>query len=144
MKIPMHLSHRPILTVEGYNEIDGPYDSEETDVVGLSVGIAQWNGPGRNDLSAKIWRHSSKRWSRQSEELPIHRALDLATLVCQAIQISSGSNAASLDEKFKVEIADNGNDTANLLVAMGAELGQNKKAIRDSLERLKKAISELK
>ena len=32
----------------------------------------------------------------------------------------------------------------SLLVAMGAELGQNKEAIQVSLERLKKAIAELK
>ena len=143
MKIPMYLSHRPILTVEDYDQLDGPY-SGDTDAVGLSVGIAQWNGPGCNDLSAKVWRHSGKKWSRQSEELPIHRVLDLATLVCKAIQISSGEPTTPLDEKFKVSVADNGSDTSSLLVAMGAELGQSKEAIQVSLERLKKAIAELK
>lgn len=143
MKIPMYLSHRPILTVEDYDQLDGPY-AGDTDAMGLSVGIAQWNGPGRNDLSAKVWRYSGKKWSRQSEELPIHRVLDLAALVCKSIQISLGAPATQLDEKFKVSVADNGNDTSSLLVAMGAELGQNQEAIQASLDRLKKAIAELK
>lgn len=143
MKIPMHLGHRPILTVEDYDQIDGPYKGD-TDAKGLSIGIAQWNGAGRNDLSAKVWRHSGERWSRQSEELPLHRVLDLATLICKAIQTSAGGQQTSLDEKFKVAVADNGNDTSSLLVAMGAELGKNQEDIKASLERLKKAISELK
>lgn len=143
MKIPMHLGHRPILTVEDYDQIDGPY-KDESDAQGLSVGIAQWNGAGRNDLSAKVWRHSGERWSRQSEELPLHRVLDLATLICKAIQTSTGGQPTPLDEKFKVAVADNGNDTSSLLVAMGAELGKNQEHIKASLERLKKAISELK
>jgi hypothetical protein len=36
------------------------------------------------DISAKVWRHTGEKWSRQSEELPLHRVLDLAILVCRA------------------------------------------------------------
>ncbi len=25
-----------------------------------------------------VWRHTGEKWSRQSEELPLHRVLDLA------------------------------------------------------------------
>jgi hypothetical protein len=39
---------------------------------------------GTDQLSAKVWRHTGERWSRQSEELPLHRALDLAILICRA------------------------------------------------------------
>jgi hypothetical protein len=35
------------------------------------------------DISAKVWRHTGGKWSRQSEELPLHRALDLAILICR-------------------------------------------------------------
>lgn len=137
MKIPMHLSHRPILTVEGYDQLDGPH-AGNTDAAGLSVGIAQWNGPGRNELSAKVWRHTGEKWSRQSEELPLHRVLDLATLVCKAIQSSSGIPVASSDDKFKVSTADSG-----LLAAMGSEIEKNRDALNVSLERLKQALREL-
>jgi hypothetical protein len=143
MKIPLHLSHRPIFTVEGYDKIDGPY-ARDTDAMGLSIGIAQWNGTGKNDLSAKVWRHTGVKWSRQSEELPLHRVLDLAALICNSIQISSGAQPTPLDEEFKVAVADNGNDTSCLLFAMGAELERNKEVITASLDRLRKAISEMK
>ena len=25
------------------------------------------------DISAKVWRHTGEKWSRQSEEMPLHR-----------------------------------------------------------------------
>lgn len=83
MKIPTNLQHKPVLVVENYENVDGrnAYDS---DTKGLSMGLAQWNDRGKIDISAKVWRHSGERWSRQSEELPLHRVLDLALLVCQA------------------------------------------------------------
>lgn len=31
-----------------------------------------------------MWRHTGGKWSRQSEELPLHRVLDLAILVCES------------------------------------------------------------
>ncbi len=42
MKIPAHLKHKPIIQVENYDRIDGPH-ADDTDAMGLSVGIAQWN-----------------------------------------------------------------------------------------------------
>lgn len=56
----------------------------ESDAQGLSLGLAQWNDRGKVDVSAKVWRHTGERWSRQSEELPLHRVLDLAILICRA------------------------------------------------------------
>ena len=38
------------------------------------------------DISAKVWRYTGEKWSRQSEELPIHRVIDLAILVCRSSQ----------------------------------------------------------
>ena len=83
MKIPTTLKHKPVVVAQDYSNIDGrsAYDS---DAKGLSLGLAQWNDRGRVDISAKVWRHTGERWSRQSEELPLHRVLDLAILVCRA------------------------------------------------------------
>lgn len=36
------------------------------------------------EISAKVWRYTGEKWSRQSEEMPLHRVLDLAILVCRA------------------------------------------------------------
>ena len=33
-----------------------------------------------------MWRHTGEKWSRQSEELPLHRVLDLAILTCRAMR----------------------------------------------------------
>lgn len=83
MDIPTELKHKPVITVPDYPSVDGRY-ANNTDAKGLSLGLAQWNERGQVDVSAKIWRHTSKRWSRQSEELPLHRVLDLAILVCRS------------------------------------------------------------
>lgn len=82
-KIPTNLKHKPVIVVEDYSNIDGR-SAYDTDAKGLSLGLAQWNDRGRVDISAKVWRHTGERWSRQSEELPLHRVLDLAILVCRA------------------------------------------------------------
>ena len=39
---------------------------------------------GKVDISGKVWRHTGEKWSRQSEELPLTRILDLAILVAQS------------------------------------------------------------
>lgn len=85
MKIPVTLKHKPVIVVNNYEEVDGrkAYDS---DAKGLSLGLAQWNDRGKIDISAKVWRYTGEKWSRQSEELPLHRVLDLAILICKTRQ----------------------------------------------------------
>ncbi|MEZ4357780.1 MAG: DUF6530 family protein [Eubacteriales bacterium] len=83
MKIPTTLKHKPVIVSENYENVDGRY-AYNTDSKGLSLGLAQWNDRGKVDISAKVWRHTGEKWSRQSEELPLHRVLDLAILICRA------------------------------------------------------------
>ncbi|MEG6616102.1 DUF6530 family protein [Peptococcaceae bacterium 1198_IL3148] len=85
MKIPTTLKHKPVIVSDNYENVDGRY-AYSTDAKGLSLGLAQWNDRGKVDISAKVWRHTGGKWSRQSEELPLHRVLDLAILVCRAQQ----------------------------------------------------------
>ncbi len=82
MKIPTELKHKPVIISEDYDLIDGR-DANKSEAKGLSLGLAQWNERGNVEISAKIWRHTGNKWSRQSEELPLHRVLDLAILVCK-------------------------------------------------------------
>ena len=70
MHIPTTLKHKPVLVAEDYGRIDGR-TAYGSDAQGLSLGLAQW-------------RHTGEKWSRQSEELPLHRVLDLAILACRA------------------------------------------------------------
>lgn len=82
MNIPTTLKHKPVIVAEHYEQIDGR-SAYHTDTKGLSLGLAQWNDRGKVDISAKVWRYTGEKWSRQSEELPLHRVLDLALLTCR-------------------------------------------------------------
>lgn len=82
MKIPTELKHKPVIVSEDYDLIDGR-NAPNTDAKGLSLGLAQWNERGNLEISAKIWRYTGEKWSRQSEEMPLHRVLDLAILICK-------------------------------------------------------------
>lgn len=84
MKIPTTLKHKPVIVSEDYDKIDGR--DIKSDAKGLSVGLAQWNDRGKVDVSAKIWRYTGEKWSRQSEEMPLHRVIDLAIFVCRTKQ----------------------------------------------------------
>ena len=83
MTIPANLKHKPVIVSAEYNRIDGRY-APDSEAKGLSLGLAQWNDRGKVEISAKIWRHTGGKWSRQSEEMPLHRVLDLAILICRA------------------------------------------------------------
>lgn len=83
MKIPTNLKHKPVICAQNYNRVDGNYVGR-SDAKGLSLGLAQWNDRGKVDISAKIWRHSGEKWLGQSEEMPMHRVLDLAIMICKA------------------------------------------------------------
>lgn len=85
MKIPTTLKHKPVIVSENYENIDGR-SAYKSDTKGLSLGLAQWNDRGKVEISAKVWRYTGEKWSRQSEELPLHRVIDLAILVCRAKQ----------------------------------------------------------
>lgn len=85
MKIPTILKHKPVIVTENYENVDGR-NAYNSDAKGLSLGLAQWNDRGKVDISAKVWRYTGEKWSRQSEELPLHRVLDLAILVCRTQQ----------------------------------------------------------
>ena len=78
---PTHLKHQPIIGINNYDKVDGKYASD-TDAMALTLGNAQWD---HNDLSAKVWRKEPTKWSRQSEELPLHRVIDLATLIVSVL-----------------------------------------------------------
>ena len=78
-KAPWWLSHKPVITVDYENN-----DAEAGDAKFMSIGHSTWN---YEDFSAKIWRwaENGDRWSRQSEEIPLWRVLDLATLFVSII-----------------------------------------------------------
>ena len=81
MESPKHLKHKPIVSVNDYNQIDGMYH-HDTDAKAFSIGHSTWDN---DHISLKVWRQLDG-WSPQSEELPIHRCLDLAILFLASIK----------------------------------------------------------
>ncbi|SMF89063.1 hypothetical protein SAMN05661091_4505 [Paenibacillus uliginis N3/975] len=84
MKIPASTNHKPVIISENYGDVDGRF-ANNTDVKALSLGLTQWNGEGMANVAAKIWRNTEEQGSGQSEEIPIHRILDLSILFCSAL-----------------------------------------------------------
>ncbi|OBX55281.1 hypothetical protein A9Z61_09330 [Moraxella osloensis] len=128
MDIPNHLSHKPVVKLENYADIDGMH-AGKTDAVGLSIGLSQW---GDEELSAKVWRHTDTRWSRQSEELPIHRVIDLTSMVCAAIYYA---DHAKLPEHSNLDIS---------LANNKEYIAQLKKLIQENRPHLETSINNLK
>lgn len=82
-KVPEHLKHKPIYAINEYERVDGHYRGD-TDVVGISLGAAQWS-ESETIPSVKVWRRKNGKYSRQSEETTLTRALDLATLIVNVL-----------------------------------------------------------
>lgn len=81
---PLHLKHRPIFIVP-YEPFDGPR-AGASDAKYLSVGLAQWRTDEDPDaVSAKTWRYVDGKWSRMSEELPLHRLADLCAFTARSV-----------------------------------------------------------
>ncbi len=89
MKAPKQLGHQPLVSVDDYEPMDGQY-ANHTDAKALSIGHAQYD---YDEISMKVWRRKS-RWSPQSEELPIHRNLDLTILLLNVLLGEESNNAA--------------------------------------------------
>ncbi len=150
-EIPTWLKHKPIYVIKRYEQVDGFYKND-TDVIGLSLGKAQWSN---NTFvpSVKVWRDvkikGSNRYkiSRQSEETTLTRALDLATLVVHIYD--AYENDKPIDEQFietvfgNISIETVGSD--ELLNQLKVFLSKdNITDIKTHIEILKKAINNTK
>jgi len=98
MTTPTHLAHQPITSIDDYSQHDGIY-ANSTDVESLSIGKAQYDS---NEISAKVFRYTGTKWSRQSEEVPLHRIFDLTTTILKSILLSA--NVPSPKTKLDVSI----------------------------------------
>src|SRR5437016_9779693 len=87
--LPTHSQHTPVFTVSN-TPIDGPY-ANATDCPYLSVGYAQYDS---KRISGKTYRHNGRRWNRNSEEMPVHRILDLAAMIAAASTYHANSHVS--------------------------------------------------
>lgn len=99
MNIPTKLKHKPLILCKDYNNLDGKF-AYNSDVKGLSLGIAKWSDEEKVNISAKVWRHTGERWSQKSEELPLHRVIDLAILICRTkLHFSNSYGEEKINDK---------------------------------------------
>lgn len=130
MKVPIHLSHKPIIGVDDYDKIDGRY-APDSDAKALSIGQAQYDN---SKISAKVFRKPlGKAWSRQSEELPIHRALDLTILIVSSM-LTNSNTPSSLNETII---------SPDELKKVADFYNSNQDVLRPRLEELKRMLDNL-
>ncbi len=142
--VPTHLRHKPVFAINHYSAIDGP-NKNDTDVVGLSFGSAQWD-TGKKTPSVKVWRRSKSKWSRQSEETTITRALDMAMLVVNVLDHQYNGTALletpTVYGTVKIEKTDVPRETFDqlntYLVANQTDIMEHVKLLQASLERFAK------
>lgn len=99
MKVPTHLSHYPVVGVDDYDTKDGIH-AGSTDAKALSVGFAHYN---EEHIAAKVFRHTGTKWSRQSEELPLHRTFDLSTLTLKSILLCADKEMPPRGERDEID-----------------------------------------
>ena len=131
MKAPKNLRHKPIISVNDYEEIDAQ-STNNTDVKALSIGKAQYNS---SHISLKVWRHTGKKWSRQNEEIPIHRNIDLTILLIGSLltDITSKYPATSLREEIINE---------NKVIEIQNYYKKNENYLKPRLEELKSVLDK--
>jgi hypothetical protein len=134
MKSPKHLSHKPIVSVNDYASTDGIYH-KGTDVVALSVGRAQWNS---SQFSAKVWRYNDAhgRWSRQSEELPLHRVFDLCILTVATLLTDPEAHFSVSNLKEVVDQPDG-------VIEIQEFYTKNRKHFEPRIKQLKQLLTDL-
>jgi hypothetical protein len=88
---PNDLKHRAIFMMP-YAPFDGCYIGN-SDAPYLSIGLAQWRKEeDTSEISAKVWRYTGEKWSRMSEEIPLHRLVDLCILLTKTFYQSHTSS----------------------------------------------------
>lgn len=79
-ELPQDLAHKPVYALP-YEKFDG-IEAGNTDARYISVGISQWSP---YEVSVKLMRFVKGKWTRQAEELPLHRAIDVTLFLAKAI-----------------------------------------------------------
>jgi hypothetical protein len=78
--LPDNLRHKPVYALP-YEKFDGIYIGD-TDTRYITVGISQWSP---YEVSVKTMRYVKGKWTRPSEELPLHRAIDVTLFLAKVI-----------------------------------------------------------
>lgn len=142
--LPQHLDHKPVYALP-YEHFDGIYASD-TDMRYISIGTAQYD---QDHVSIKTMRHTGSKWTRQAEELPLHRVIDMTLFLAKVVfdardgrvDIPKGTlqNQASSNLSIYQEQRSYGE-----LASYHAFLRQNCDLLKERLNVLRDALNDLK
>lgn len=130
--IPMGLAHKPIIAC---NYEDACPDDDD-DARFISVGRAQYNN---NQASVKIFRHSGKHWSRQSEEVPIFRLGYMMQMLLTAILHLQENDDKTFQTNLNEEIID-----PEALNFLREEVRSNRAYLKESFGEIRALLEILK
>lgn len=136
MNSPKYLNHKPLVSVNDYDQIDGQYRTN-TDAKALSIGRAQYD---EDEIAMKVWRYTGTRWSRQSEELPLHRNLDLTILLLRVLfddEINPDSFLIKTKNQFSEDIEGGIKEIQDYYLT-------NINILRPRLKEMKRLLEEMK
>ena len=134
-KSPKNLGHKPIVSVNDYDKVDGMYRNN-TDARALSIGWAQYDA---EEISMKVWR-KRKRRSPQSEELPLHRNLDLTILLLHVL-FDEAPNPDSFLVKAKTLFSE---DQEGGIEEIKKYYQKNKSFLEPRLKELRELLNKMK
>jgi|GEM_PF-1932563 len=141
---PTGKTHTPIVSLNKYAEIDGYHRKEDTDTVALSIGLATYSEDCLDkeeqittprEISLKVWRHTGKKWSRISEELPIYRNLDLSILFVKSLLINDKDSSLVFRGSHCLHI-----DKSDLFDRIRKDYSLNKEHYKPRLKELRDVI----
>jgi hypothetical protein len=141
--LPQHLDHKPVYALP-YEFFDGIY-AGNTDIRYISVGLAQYD---HDHVSVKTMRHTGAKWTRQAEELPLHRPIDMTLFLAKVI-FDTANASLSIP---KGTLQNQGSDISiaqeqrsyGELASYNAFLTQNQASLKDRLNALRDTLNDLK
>ena len=142
-ELPLHLDHKPVYALP-YEKFDGP-DAGQSDVQFISIGIAQYDP---DEVSVKTMRHTGRKWTRQAEELPLNRVIDMTLFLAKSLFDVQGGDVVIPKGTFcnqeGTEIRISRERANGELPAFDKFIERNREHCKNRLNALLKVLSELK
>jgi len=129
--LPSWLSHKPVLACR-YEDASLSVE----DAKFISIGKATY---GQDCASIKIWRKTKdeNRWSRQSEEVPIHRVGYLMQMLLAAVRlVQAPDGEPPVESALREEI-----QTEDCISFLRKAISSDREAIKKSLSEIKRLIN---
>jgi hypothetical protein len=141
--LPQRLDHKPVYAMP-YEHFDG-VSPANTDVRYISIGMAQYD---QDDVSIKTMRHTGTKWTRQAEELPVHRIIDMTVFLAKALFDCQNGNVTIPAGTFLNQTADlhisSEQRTYGERASYIAFLQQNSSVLKGRLRALAKILDDLR